>query len=94
MVTVTEDSRHGLETGDFVTFAEVGGMEELNDAAPRAIKVLGPYTFSIGDTRSFGAYTGGGGIVRAWLGSAHAAAGGAAAAAHLTRPRAACRSRR
>lgn len=35
-------------------------MTELNGCAPRKIKVLGPYTFSIGDTTTFSKYTRGG----------------------------------
>lgn len=35
-------------------------MTELNGQAPRKIKVLGPYTFSIGDTSNYGAYIRGG----------------------------------
>lgn len=31
-------------------------MTELNSSEPRKIQVLGPYTFSIGDTRSFSPY--------------------------------------
>lgn len=35
-------------------------MSELNDCEPRKVKVLGPYTFSIGDTNSLSAYQSGG----------------------------------
>lgn len=35
-------------------------MTELNGCAPIKIKVLGPYTFSIGDTSQFGSYIRGG----------------------------------
>lgn len=35
-------------------------MTELNGSEPKKIKVLGPYTFSIGDTSEFGAYVRGG----------------------------------
>ncbi|KAJ1746074.1 E1 ubiquitin-activating protein, partial [Coemansia sp. RSA 1752] len=35
-------------------------MTELNDCEPRKVKVIGPYTFSIGDTRGLSAYTRGG----------------------------------
>ncbi len=35
-------------------------MTELNGCAPRKIKVLGPYTFSIGDTSGMSDYTRGG----------------------------------
>jgi len=60
VVTCLDDSRHGLEDGDYVTFSEVHGMVELNAIEPKKIKVLGPYTFSIGDTSSFGDYIRGG----------------------------------
>ncbi|KAI9025222.1 ubiquitin-activating emzyme E1 [Phycomyces nitens] len=60
IVTCLDETRHGLEDGSYVTFREVKGMEELNDIAPRKVKVLGPYTYSIGDTSSFGDYKSGG----------------------------------
>lgn len=60
VVTVYDEGRHGLEDGDYVTFSEVGGMAELNGCEAVPIKVTGPYTFTIGDTRGFGAYTNGG----------------------------------
>ncbi|CAG8762859.1 1368_t:CDS:2, partial [Racocetra persica] len=60
IVTCLDESRHGLEDGEYVTFTEIKGMEELNDCEPRKIKVLGPYTFSIGDTSNFGDYISGG----------------------------------
>ncbi|XP_029814299.1 ubiquitin-like modifier-activating enzyme 1, partial [Manacus vitellinus] len=59
-VTCLDEARHGFETGDFVTFTEVEGMEELNRCGPVEIRVLGPYTFSIGDTSGFGDYVQGG----------------------------------
>jgi len=60
LVTCLDESRHGLEDGDFVTFSEVQGMTELNGCEPRKISVKGPYTFTIGDTTGFGNYLGGG----------------------------------
>lgn len=60
VVTTLEENRHGLEDGDHVTFSEVRGMPGLNDAKPFPVKVLGPYTFSIEDTRKFGTYESGG----------------------------------
>ena len=60
VVTVHDESRHGLEDGDFVTFSEVKGMTELNGSEPRKVKVLGPYTFSIGDTSNMSKYEIGG----------------------------------
>ncbi|EON61135.1 ubiquitin-activating enzyme E1 1 [Coniosporium apollinis CBS 100218] len=60
LVSALDETRHGLEDGDFVTFAEVEGMEELNGCAPRKITVKGPYTFSIGDVSGLGEYKRGG----------------------------------
>lgn len=60
VVTCLDETRHGLEDGDYVTFSEVQGMVELNGCGPRMIKVLGPYTFSIGDTSSLSDYVRGG----------------------------------
>jgi len=60
VVTCIDETRHGYESGDHVTFSEVQGMTELNGCQPREIKVLGPYTFSIGDTSGFSEYSRGG----------------------------------
>jgi ubiquitin-activating enzyme E1 len=59
-VTTLDETRHGLEDGDFVTFSEIKGMEELNGCEPRKVTVKGPYTFAIGDTSSLGDYRTGG----------------------------------
>ncbi|CAG2061919.1 unnamed protein product [Timema podura] len=60
VVACLDDSRHGLEDGDYVTFSEIQGMTELNGCDPIKIRVLGPYTFSIGDTSNFSEYVRGG----------------------------------
>ncbi|XP_043470498.1 ubiquitin-like modifier-activating enzyme 1 isoform X1 [Leptopilina heterotoma] len=60
VVTCLDDTRHGMEDGDYVTFSEIQGMIELNGCEPKKIKVLGPYTFSIGDTTKFTEYHQGG----------------------------------
>ncbi|KAF9782726.1 ubiquitin activating enzyme [Thelephora terrestris] len=60
IVTCLDETRHGLEDGNFVTFREVQGMEELNGCEPLKVSVKGPYTFSIGDTTGFGEYKTGG----------------------------------
>ncbi|KAL9916302.1 ubiquitin-like activating enzyme 1 isoform 1-T2 [Glossina fuscipes fuscipes] len=60
VITCLDETRHGLSDGDYVTFSEVQGMNELNGCAPMKISVLGPYTFSIGDTSKFGEYVSGG----------------------------------
>ncbi|KAK4226369.1 hypothetical protein QBC38DRAFT_510470 [Podospora fimiseda] len=60
LVSALDETRHGLEDGDYVTFSEVQGMEGLNGCEPRKVTVKGPYTFSIGDVTSLGEYKGGG----------------------------------
>jgi ubiquitin-activating enzyme E1 len=60
LVSALDETRHGLEDGDFVTFTELIGMEKLNSAEPRKITVKGPYTFSIGDVSGLGTYKKGG----------------------------------
>lgn len=61
VVTCLEDQRHSLEDGDVVRFREVRGMVELNGAdVLRPVKVLSPFTFSIGDTSQLSAYETGG----------------------------------
>lgn len=59
VVTTLDEHRHGFEDGCYVTFAEVKGMNEINGREFK-IKVLGPYTFSIGDTSTFEKYVSGG----------------------------------
>lgn len=41
VVTCIDETRHGLESGDFVTFTEVKGMQEVNGCQPKEVKVLG-----------------------------------------------------
>ncbi|MCJ1287744.1 hypothetical protein MMC26_007096 [Xylographa opegraphella] len=60
LVSALDETRHGLEDGDYVTFTEVEGMEGLNNAEPRKVEVKGPYTFSIGDVSGLGQYKKGG----------------------------------
>lgn len=60
VVTCLDESRHNLENGDYVTFSEVEGMTELNGCTPRPVTVLGPYTFSVGDTSGLSDYVRGG----------------------------------
>ncbi|KAF1955785.1 ubiquitin-activating enzyme E1 [Byssothecium circinans] len=64
LVSALDETRHGLEDGDWVTFTEVKGMEGLNGCDPRKIEVKGPYTFSIGDVSGLGEYKGGGQYVQ------------------------------
>ncbi|WEW57408.1 E1 ubiquitin-activating protein [Emydomyces testavorans] len=60
LVSALDETRHGLEDGDYVTFSEIVGMEGLNNADPRKVTVKGPYTFSIGDVSGLGTYDSGG----------------------------------
>jgi ubiquitin-activating enzyme E1 len=60
LVSALDETRHGLEDGDFVIFSELRGMEGLNGAAPRKVTVKGPYSFSVGDVSGLGRYQGGG----------------------------------
>ena len=60
LVSALDETRHGLEDGDHVTFSELQGMEKLNETEPKKITVRGPYTFSIGDVSGFGQYKRGG----------------------------------
>lgn len=60
LVSALDETRHGLEDGDFVTFSEVQGMDRINNSEPRKITVKGPYTFSIGDVSGLGQYKRGG----------------------------------
>ncbi|KAL8559211.1 E1 ubiquitin-activating protein [Nucella lapillus] len=64
VVATLDETKHGLEDGDYVTFSEVKGMTELNGCDPIKIKVLGPYTFSIGDTTKYSGYISGGNVVQ------------------------------
>jgi len=63
VVTTLDEARHGLEDGDVVTFTEVVGMSEIN-TREFPVKVLGPYTFSIGDTTGFSDYERGGVVLQ------------------------------
>ncbi|KAI5362641.1 putative ubiquitin/SUMO-activating enzyme E1, THIF-type NAD/FAD binding, ubiquitin-activating enzyme [Septoria linicola] len=60
LVSALDETRHGLEDGDFVTFSEVEGMDALNDGTPRKITVKGPYTFQIELPQNAGQYKRGG----------------------------------
>ena len=41
VVTCSDESRHNLMDGDYVTFHEIQGMTELNGCLGRPIKVIG-----------------------------------------------------
>ncbi|CCI39648.1 unnamed protein product [Albugo candida] len=47
LVTVNDDERHQLETGDYVTFREIVGLDFLNACEPRKVTVTGPFTFTL-----------------------------------------------
>ncbi len=51
LVRCNDETRHGLQDKDFVTCQGIKGMEGLNGCPPREIRVMGPYSFTIGDTR-------------------------------------------
>ncbi|PFH57387.1 hypothetical protein XA68_15134 [Ophiocordyceps unilateralis] len=59
-VSALDETRHGLEDGDYVIFSEIEGMDGLNGCEPRQITVKGPYTFAIGDVSGLGTYKRGG----------------------------------
>lgn len=59
-VTMLDDTRHGLQDGDYVKFSEVQGMEKLNNGTPLKVEVLGPYAFKIPIDASYGVYKKGG----------------------------------
>lgn len=60
IVTCIDETKHGFQDGDYVTFSEVQGMTELNGCSPRKINVIGDFTFSIGDTSQYSDYIRGG----------------------------------
>jgi len=60
VVACHDDHRHDLQDGDFVTFSELKGMDELNGCEPIEIKVSSPHIFTIGDTSNMAPYVNGG----------------------------------
>uniref|UniRef100_A0A670JIS4 Ubiquitin-like modifier-activating enzyme 6 n=1 Tax=Podarcis muralis TaxID=64176 RepID=A0A670JIS4_PODMU len=59
IVTCLDNNPHKLETGQFVTFREVNGMQCLNGSTHQ-ITVVSPYSFSIGNTVDMEPYLHGG----------------------------------
>ncbi len=55
IVTTFDEKRHDLEDGDHVRFSEVRGMTQVNGKEFQ-VKVLSPFSFSIGDTSQFSDY--------------------------------------
>lgn len=47
VVACLDETRHGFNDGDYVTFSEVQGMVELNGCEPIKIKVIGQFCFII-----------------------------------------------
>ena len=45
IVACLDEHRHGFNDEDYVTFADVKGMTELNGCEPKKIKVLGEFFF-------------------------------------------------
>lgn len=64
VVTCLEDTRHGLEDGDYVRFTEVGGMDALNEAEARPVVVLNPHSFKVEGIGGMGSHTTGGLIMQ------------------------------
>ena len=58
-----DEGRHDLQDGDTVSFKEVIGMTELNGQQFK-VKVINPYTFTIGDISGFQDYAKGGIVVQ------------------------------
>ncbi|CAD5231489.1 unnamed protein product [Bursaphelenchus xylophilus] len=60
-VMTFEETFHGFEDGDYITFSEIKGMTELNGCEPRKITVVKPNVFNIGPIpESFAEYIEGG----------------------------------
>jgi len=59
VVACLDETRHGFEDGEVVKFTEVKGMTEVNEKE-FPVTVIGPYTFSIGNTSGFSDYVSGG----------------------------------
>lgn len=61
LVTAVEDERLEFQDGELVTFAEVGGMAELNAAGPLRVRNARPHSFEVDiDSTGFAAYERGG----------------------------------
>ena len=61
LITVLEESRHGLEVGNQVILSSIVGMSELNGVRAGVVQVKDGYSFTIDvDTRGMGVYKSGG----------------------------------
>ncbi|KAJ1407798.1 hypothetical protein B484DRAFT_337152, partial [Ochromonadaceae sp. CCMP2298] len=64
LVSVLEETRHNLSTGDIITLADIQGMSELNDLQFR-VEVKDPYSFTIeADTSAANPYQRGGHVTQ------------------------------
>lgn len=70
VVSLVDDVRCDLESGDRVTFRDVQGME-VNDLPPQKINVTSPYTVEIEDTSSLSAYIKGGAMTEVKMPQIH-----------------------
>lgn len=60
-IAVLDDSRHGLQDGDYVKFSEVIGVDALNSGKAYKVSVSGPFAFKIIDgPEGLGGYKKGG----------------------------------
>lgn len=60
-VAVLDETRHGLEDGNYVKFTEVEGVDELNSGEAFKVTVSGPYAFKLVDgPKGMGNYKKGG----------------------------------
>eukprot|EP00762_Andalucia_godoyi_P003411 ANDGO_06581.mRNA.1 Ubiquitin-activating enzyme E1 1 len=65
LVTVHEDTRIVLESGDTVRFEGLTGVEELNSMEPVPVKVTGPFSMTIPvDSRGFSQFVRGGQVIQ------------------------------
>jgi ubiquitin-activating enzyme E1 len=60
LVNVSRMHPHFLQDGDYVSFMEVEGMNEVNGPECRPIKVKDPFSFTIENTSRYGKYKRGG----------------------------------
>lgn len=60
VVYIHTEANMPFQSGDYVTFSEVEGMEELNSMEPVEVTVKDKHSFTICDTRDFKPYVSGG----------------------------------
>ena len=66
LVTTVESKSHGLTSGNFITFTDLGGMTELNNTKPIEIKYVDKNSFRLlnTDTTNYNKFTTGGDVVQ------------------------------